>query len=119
MQIPIEWDGKIYTFSPESDLTVQRLRVLKAAFGPDYGKYVRIMELASEGDADALVAVWWVMKSVAGEGVDPRAAPNFAVGEFMEAFDKGATAADQADPNAGAEDDGLDPTPASAAATPA
>jgi hypothetical protein len=107
----IKWEGKEYEFDPRSDLTVQRLRVLKQTFGPEYGKFVTLMQNAADGDADAMVAVMWVMKTKAGESCDPRTVPDFALGEFMEAFGEAATA----EADARTEDDGVDPTSRSGA----
>ena len=114
MRINIDWDGKTYAFDPDTDLTVGRLRILKNAFGDPYGRYVRVMQLASEGDADALVGVYWVMKQVAGEPVDPRRVPDFAVGTFMQAFEAGSAAAEAEE-----GEQGVDPTSSSSDASPA
>ena len=98
----IDWEGKTYDLDPMRDLTVSRLRVLKAAFGADYGKAVTVVKLMQDGDADAIVSVMWVMKQRAGESCDPRNLPDFAPLEFMTAF--------QTAEDAEAPEPGVDPT---------
>jgi len=119
MQMNVQWEDESYSFDPDTDITVQRLRVLKAAFGPDYGKYITLMQLGAQGDADALVGLLWVMRIVNGKTGDPKNMPNFAAGKFYLAYMDGVTAALEEEESKSEEgSDGMDPTSGNGAASP-
>lgn len=66
------------------DLTVRRMRQIKAWFGDDYGIPAKFISLLLMGEIDALTAALWVHSEKVG---DPIGAPldyEFNLGEFSD-----------------------------------
>ncbi len=55
----IAFKGKEYTVS-DADLTVSRLRSMKAIYGREYGTYSLFVQMLAQGDVDALACGIWI-----------------------------------------------------------
>lgn len=81
----LDWDGQTYVFDPDEDLTVGRLRALKR-WSSRVGTYGAVLNGFNLRNAEALLAVGWVLRCKAGEKLaDPNALPDFSSTLFDEA----------------------------------
>ncbi len=76
---------KKYPFSFE-DLTVGRLRQVKAWFGPELGRYNSFIVALHQLDPDAALAAVWIARTVAGESnvPEPNQMEDFPLRGFLE-----------------------------------
>ena len=104
-QDPSWSEPRIYTFDPQTLLTVADLEKIQSWYGPEIGRYITFTNAFTQGDPGAARCALWLVRRAAGEsGVpEPPQMPNFALGDFFHEFIP-----------AGREDEEEDPTPASA-----
>jgi hypothetical protein len=92
----VTYEGKEYSFDLE-EITVAQARTIKTSCG------LSLMALENgltEGDADALRAVFWLMLCQNGENADIDRV-DFKIVKFARAIDEAATAKDDPGPKAG------------------
>lgn len=70
------------------DMTVQRMRELKSAFGYEYGTPATLWQRLQVGDMDALAAALWIHGQVVGKPIRDPLALDFNVTEFAMAEPK-------------------------------
>lgn len=63
--------GNRYTFDLEKELTLGRLRQIKAWFGPQLGRYGTFFRALAEMDPEAMLCVYWLARLSAGEANVP------------------------------------------------
>ena len=66
------------------DLTVRRMRQIKAWFGDDYGIPAKFISLLLMGEIDALTAALWVHGEMSGNPIGSPLDYEFNLGEFAE-----------------------------------
>jgi hypothetical protein len=108
----VPYDGKEYEFNAHQDLTVGRLRQIKAWFGNELGRWSPFILALGEGDPDAAACVVWICRTKAGEKnvPEPRFMTDFAVGSFLQAMEvdsedgqEGPTVDDEPEPTKGSK----------------
>lgn len=82
----LQFDGKEYEFNAHRDLTIVRLRQMKAWFGLELGRWSPFILALGQGDPDAVACVVWIVRTKAGEKnvPEPRLMMDFPVGTFMK-----------------------------------
>lgn len=67
----ITGETREYSFGAR-DITVGRLRQMKAWYGPEYGAYLTFVQLFLQGDADAIACALWICLSKDGVNKEPK-----------------------------------------------
>lgn len=83
------WDEpRTYTFDPQKELTVGRLRQIKEWYGPEVGRYLAFIQAFAQGDPEAALAALWIVRTTAGESdvPEPDRMPDFSMGDFYAEF---------------------------------
>ena len=98
--------AKEYTFDPNRDLTLRKMRQLKGWYGKEFASYSGLMAAIGAGDPDALACLVWIGRTAAGDGNvrEPHMMEDFSLIDFMENLEYHPDADDaDADPTTGDE----------------
>ena len=78
----LDYRGKTYSFDPNQDLTLRRLRAVKGWY-KELGSFSAFNTALGQGDPDALACLIWICKQKAGEVNvrEPMMMEDFAIGD--------------------------------------